>query len=123
LARKKKRVPERPRWALYLNPSVHRARKRLPGRVRQRIGRAIDQLAWQPQPSTSEALRLLEEIQVEGSFPWDVRRLRVEDYRVVYAVSEKWQEIVVLTVERRPPYDYQDLVDLLKDLLSQASDS
>jgi len=32
---------------------------------------------------------------------------------VVYAVSEDEQTVSILAVRKRPPYDYQDLLDLL----------
>ena len=37
--------------------------------------------------------------------------------RVIYAVSETWKEITVLAIEKRLPYDDEDLERLLADLL------
>ena len=55
---------------------------------------------------------------VEGSIKaeWEVRRIRLEDWRIVYAVNETWQEIAVLTIQKRPPYDYEDLEFLVSEL-------
>jgi len=47
---------------------------------------------------------------------WEVRRIRLADWRVVYAVNETWQEIAVLTIRKRPLYDYADLEGLLAEL-------
>jgi mRNA-degrading endonuclease RelE of RelBE toxin-antitoxin system len=46
----------------------------------------------------------------------ELRRLRVERWRVVYAVDEDWEAVIVLTIRRRPPYDYEDLRDLVAGL-------
>lgn len=62
-------------------------------------------------------MRLPEELEGDVSFPWEARRLRIEDYRVIYALSTGWKEIAVLAVEKRPPYAYEDLDRLLEDLL------
>jgi hypothetical protein len=47
---------------------------------------------------------------------WEVRRARVEDWRVVYAIAEEPKQIAILLVARRPPYRYEGLEDLLKEL-------
>ena len=95
-----------------MRPAVHASRKQLPGQVRQRIKRIIDDLDQNPRPAESEALELPDNIQTE----WEVRRIRLENWRVVYAVNETWQEIGVLTIQKRPPYDYEDLELLLSEL-------
>jgi len=40
---------------------------------------------------------------------WEVRRIRLENWRIIYAINENWREIAVLTIKKRPPYDYDDL--------------
>ncbi|MDW8389037.1 MAG: hypothetical protein RMK84_02835 [Oscillochloridaceae bacterium] len=42
-----------------------------------------------------------------------MRRIRLERWRIVYAITEADQAIDVLTVRKRPPYDYGDLEQLL----------
>ena len=99
-----------------MRPAVHSARKKLPGQVRQRIKRTIDDLGQTPHPARSKELRLPDEA---GSFvttEWEIRRIRLDDWRIVYAVSETWEEIAVLTIQKRPPYDYEDLELLLSEL-------
>jgi hypothetical protein len=43
----------------------------------------------------------------------EARRLRIERWRVVYLVSDAEKSIDVLTVQKRPPYDYGDLSELI----------
>ncbi|WP_423224796.1 type II toxin-antitoxin system RelE family toxin [Candidatus Amarolinea aalborgensis] len=47
----------------------------------------------------------------------EVRRLRLDKWRVVYAITEVESIVDVLAVRRRPPYDYGDLNALLSELL------
>ncbi len=91
---------------------MHGARKRLPGHVRQQIKRVIDSLGQEPRPSASTAL----ELPPFAPAGWEVRRIRVGDWRVVYAVGDVWREVTVLTIQKRPPYDYEDLDRLLEEL-------
>jgi mRNA interferase RelE/StbE len=95
-----------------MRPAVHATRKQLPGHIRQRIKRILDDLGQNPNPARSRALELPDTTLTE----WEVRRIRLEDWRIVYAVNESWQEIGVLTIQKRPPYDYEDLESLLSEL-------
>ena len=97
-------------YKIWMSPSVHDERKGLPGAVRQRIKQAIEALATDPRPSSSRQLRST------GETNWEPRRLRLDDWRVIYAVDDTWQEVAVLGVRKRPPYDYADLGDLLAKL-------
>jgi len=45
----------------------------------------------------------------------ELRRLRIERWRVVY-MDEEWELVTVLAVRKRPPYDYEDLEELLAEL-------
>ena len=100
-------------YALWLRPAVHDARRRLPGHVRQRMVRLIDSLADDPRPHRSRSLNLPQPPPVSG---WEVRRARMHDWRVVYAVNDDLRRVAVLGVWRRPPYDYDDLATLLAEL-------
>lgn len=45
------------------------------------------------------------------------RRLRLDNWRIVYAVIETDVQVVaVVAVRRRPPYDYGDLPELFGDI-------
>jgi mRNA interferase RelE/StbE len=82
---------------------------RLPGHIRQRVRSLVRGLGEQPRPHASRALSAPETADVE------VRRARIEHWRVIYLIDEEWQEVGVLAVRRRPPYDYADLADLLME--------
>lgn len=72
----------------------------------------IDDLEQNPRPAESEILELPDTFQTE----WEARRIKIENWRVIDAVNETWQEIGVLTIQKRPPYDYEDLELLLSEL-------
>lgn len=46
----------------------------------------------------------------------EVRRLRMDRWRAVYIVDEERSEVGALTVQMRPPYNYNDLPELLTEL-------
>ena len=97
------------RYTVYVVPDEFRSIKRLPGNVRQRVRHAIDDLADNPRPPHS---RQLEVAELEGS-PAEVRRLRIDNWRVVYLVSDDEKTVDVVAVRKRPPFDYGDLGQLL----------
>lgn len=43
-------------------------------------------------------------------------RLRLDNWRILYAIDESQGIVDVLAVRKRPPYDYGDLEELLEDL-------
>jgi mRNA-degrading endonuclease RelE of RelBE toxin-antitoxin system len=79
----------------------------LPGHVRQRVRRIIQALSDEPSPSGSIQMNVPTDTILE------VRRLRLDEWRVIYMVDEEWSEVGVLAVRKRPPYDYSDLSALL----------
>ncbi len=101
------------RRKLLIEPEAHAACKRLPGYVRQRLKRAIESLVEDPRGPQSGALDL-SGIEVPAGI--ELRRLRIEQWRVVYAVNDDEKWVWVLAIRRRPPYDYEDLVDLTDSL-------
>lgn len=111
------------RYRVWLTPHVHNARRRLPGNIRHRIRRLIDRLGEDPYLNASRRLKLPDEVPEVVRESWEVRRARLEGWRVVYAVSEKGREVGVLAVARRPPYRYEDLEDLLAALAQLSSAS
>lgn len=105
-----------PRYKVWVQPRVHAVRTRLPGDVRQRIRRAIDDLAQDARPPASNTLTLPDAVSAGIRTEWEARRIKLDDWRIVYAVSETWHEIAVLSIRQRPPYDYDDLADLFAEL-------
>jgi mRNA interferase RelE/StbE len=84
-------------YTLYVTPDAWNEIKKLPGNMRQRVRRAIEKLAEQPRPPKSKALTIPE-------LECDVRRLRLERWRIVYATTETSQTVDVLAVRKRPPF-------------------
>jgi mRNA interferase RelE/StbE len=93
------------RYRIYVRPEVVKALKRAPGDVRQRLRRAIDDLAGDARPASSR--------QLEVAAAVELRRVRVEDWRIIYAVREELEQVQVIALRQRPPYDYRDLGRLL----------
>ena len=95
-------------YNVYVTPAAWKEIKDLPGQVRQRMRKAIDGLADNPRPAKSKALD-------SPDIAAEVRRLRLDRWRMVYAITETDEAVDVLAVRKRPPYDYGDLESLLKD--------
>ena len=100
------------RYKVYVTPAAWKEIKKLPGKVRQRVRKAVDTLAERPRPAKSKAL------EVPGLHS-EVRRLRLDRWRIIYAITEAEEIVDVLAVRKRPPYDYGDLESLLKDYPSE----
>jgi mRNA interferase RelE/StbE len=98
------------RYKVYITPRSLKETKDLPGHMRQRVKRAVRALAGNPRPAGSK----------EPDMPdleHEVRRLKLDKWRVLYAITEADNAVDVLAVRKRPPYDYGDLEVLLRDLL------
>jgi mRNA interferase RelE/StbE len=100
-------------YTVFLEPEVHTARTELPGNVRQRVRRAIANLAVAPRPPESTAMHTTGLDLREGV---ELRRIRMERWRIVYPVCDEEQWVWVLALRRRPPYDYDDLPELIARL-------
>ncbi len=98
------------KYAVYVTPSALREIKDLPGHVRQQIKRIVDALADDPRSSDSKALNVPEALEYE------VWRLRLDKWRVLYAITEEKKVVDVLAVRKRPPYDYSDFEKLLANI-------
>lgn len=103
-------------YEIYITPRAWRELKALPGHMRQRLRRDISNLATAPRPSSSKALAVPVQAEGEDPRPYELRRLRIDRWRVVYAVTEAEHIIDILTVQKRPPYDYGDLGELMQEL-------
>lgn len=97
------------RYTVYITPAAWQEVKSLPGHIRQRVRRAIDALADMPRPPSSKALEA-------PNLPHELRRVRLDRWRIVYAITEADLTIDVLAVRKRPPYDYGDLGKMLESL-------
>lgn len=97
------------RYTVYVTPEAFREIKELPGNIRQRVRQAIRDLAENPHPPGSKILNV-------PNFEQELYRLRLDNWRIVYAITEVDNAIDVFAVRKRPPYDYGDLEALLEDL-------
>lgn len=97
------------RYTVYVIPSARPKIKELPGNIRQRVRRTIDSLADNPRPAKSKKLDIPD---IES----EVRQLRLDQWRIVYAITEADNIVDVLTIRKRPPYDYGDLEELLREV-------
>lgn len=101
---------------LWVDPPAWAELKVLPGHMRHRMRRAVEALAQDPRPPQSEDLELPPEVAAICPPGVELRRLRIERWRVVYAVDDEWDVVTVLAVRRRPPYQYEDLMELVAQL-------
>lgn len=93
-------------YTLYVVPVAWDEIKGLPGHIRAQVRQQISQLANSPRPANSKQLDV-------SGVPYELRRLRIDRWRIVYAVTEDDAAIDILAVRKRPPYDYGDLAELL----------
>lgn len=96
-------------YRVYITPEALGDVKNLPGNIRQRIRRTITSLANQPYPSQSKELQYTDPER-------QLLRIRLGNWRIVYAVTPTENVVDVLAVRKRPPYDYGDLTQLLDKL-------
>jgi mRNA interferase RelE/StbE len=95
-------------YTVFLSPGASREIKSAPARFRGRLRKAIDELAEDPRPSKSKAL-------AHDELRCEPRRLRLESWRIIYAVIDEDMTVDVLAVRKRPPYKYEDLAKLLEE--------
>ena len=103
------------RYTVYIIPEAFEEVKDLPGNIRQRIKRAIRSLGENAKPPESKILDITEiapDLEPERL----LMRIRINRWRIVYAITESEKAIDVLAVRKRPPYDYQDLEQLLNKI-------
>lgn len=99
------------RYQVEVSPAAQTEIRKLPGHIRQRVREAIRSLAENPRPPESKALRF----HLPDAEP---RRLRIDRWRIVYAIVEQEDVriVAVVAVRKRPPYDYRDLPELFEGI-------
>ena len=100
-------------YHLWIEPEVQAGRDQLPGNVRQRIKKLIDNFVYHPRPSISQPLDI-EGLRIPAQV--EIRRVRLENWRIIYAVNDQEKWVWVLAIRRRPPYDYEDLAEFTAKL-------
>ena len=75
--------------------------------MRQRLKKAIVDLAHEPRPFNSRLMT------PPAGFAFELRRIRIEKWRIVYMIDEGEASLGVYAIRRRPPYSYDDLAEVL----------
>lgn len=100
-------------YKLWLEPEVHKSRGSFPGNIRQRVKRTIGQLSKTPRPSNSLVLDTAD-FDLHSSI--EIRRIRLERWRIIYAINEVDRWVWVIAIHQRPPYEYGDLPGIVSKL-------
>ncbi len=98
---------------MWVEPELHALRDRFPGNVRQRVKHAVDGLAEDPHPADSQPLDLTGLDLPPGV---ELCRLRLGKWRIIYAINATEGWVWVLGIRQRPPYDYDDLPEVVSRL-------
>lgn len=96
-------------YNIYVLPEALDEIKDLPAHIRSQVRRAIGALADTPRPPSSKQL----------SYPQaarELRRIRIDRWRIIYAITEEEAALDIVAVRKRPPYDYGDLAELLASI-------
>ena len=104
------------RYRVWIEDAARAELQRLPGNMRQRVARAIGALAEEPRPHNSRHLA------IPADTPLELRRIRIDPFRIVYAIDEQEQAVGVYAIRRRPPYDYEDLARFVEGLSDESDD-
>jgi mRNA-degrading endonuclease RelE of RelBE toxin-antitoxin system len=88
----------------------------LPGNMRQRIIDLLKEFRCSPRPHNTKLMDM-SELGGEVSSSIELYRIRVDAWRVVYAIEEELNLLTVLAVRKRPPYQYDDLRELIDELM------
>lgn len=102
------------KYQVFIDSEVHSVRKDLPGNIRQVIKRTIDNFASEPYPSNSRILNV-KDIEIPQMI--NLSRIRIGHWRIIYAVNENENWVWVLKISHRPPYNYEDLAELLRKIV------
>ncbi|GAB4498187.1 MAG: hypothetical protein OHK0052_11130 [Anaerolineales bacterium] len=61
-----------------------------------------------PRPANRKLMKSFEQL------PFELRRIRLDNWRILYLIDEQTNEIGIWAVRKRPPYDYSDLQELVQ---------
>lgn len=100
-------------YTVYVLPRALHEIKHLPGHVRQRVKRVIDELGQNPRPSGSIELSDITMPKPHVT----LHRFKIEKWRIVYAIDHEEIIVDVMAIRQRPPYDYGDLSELIQAIL------
>ncbi len=103
-------------YQVEVTSQVRKEIRQLPGHMRQRVIRALQALKQEPRPDNSQLLDTAKAgIELEPGA--GLYRIRIASWRIVYLVEEELKLISVLAIRKRPPYQYDDLEELVRSVL------
>ena len=83
-------------YSIIIKPAANKALLKLPKTIQTRILNSLQRLIDNPRPSGS--------LKLQSSF--ELYRIRVGDYRIIYAIDEQQIQILIATVgHRKDIYD------------------
>jgi len=88
--------------------------RNLPGNARPLIFHALQSLEKDPHPYSSKGMRSIKGYKMPKGL--ELRRLRINRWRMVYVVEPALSLVTVLAIRKRPLYQYEDLEELLKEV-------
>jgi mRNA-degrading endonuclease RelE of RelBE toxin-antitoxin system len=97
-------------YSIWIEDAAKRELQSAPRHIRQRLKQAIADLAHEPRPFNSRHMT------PPPDFAFELRRIRIEKWRIVYLIDEAEAGLGVYAIRRRPPYSYNDLAELLAGL-------
>jgi mRNA-degrading endonuclease RelE of RelBE toxin-antitoxin system len=94
---------------------VRREVRELPGNMRQRVIGLLKALKEEPRPHNSKRMDITK-LGGELSLNLELYRIRIESWRILYTLEEELQLLTILAIRKRPPYQYDDLLELLAEV-------
>ena len=102
-------------YQVEITKRARREIRSLPEHALQRVFREIKALQKAPQPPSSRPLNATKS-DIELPSGIELYRIRLDHWRIVYTVENEVRLITVLAVRKRPPYQYNDLDELVESL-------
>lgn len=102
-------------YQVEVTQQVRKEIRNLPGNVRQRVVRILQVLQQEPFPNNSRVLDTTK-AKIELTSDLKLCRIRLDSWRIVYVIEEELNLISVLAIRQRPPYQYDDLAELIKNI-------
>jgi len=101
-------------YRVEISNMVRREIRNLPGNAHALIFHTLQSLENDAHPSSSKGMRSIKGFKMPKGV--ELRRLRINRWRLVYVVEPDLSLVTVLAVRKRPPYQYKDLEELLKEV-------
>lgn len=101
-------------YQVEITNAARREIRNLPGHVRHLIFREIQALEKEARPTSSKGMKSTKNFKIPKNV--ELRRIRMDRWRVVFVIEQELSLVTVLAVRKRPPYQYEDLDELLKEV-------